>query len=89
MRTWIEINKKNLIHNLTEIKGLIGEGVKLMSVVKANAYGHGLLQIASIANDYADWFGVDSIKEAIKLRESGIKKDILILGYTVCLLHGF
>lgn len=54
-----------------------------MSVVKSNAYGHGLPQIASIAKDYCDWFGVDSLDEALALKEQAIGKPILIMGYTI------
>ena len=58
--------------------------VKLMAVVKANAYGHGLVEVAKIAaRSRADWLGVDSIDEAIKIRKAGIKAPILIMGYTL------
>jgi len=82
MKTWVEISKNNIIHNLKTFRSIIGPEVLLMSVVKANAYGHGLAQAADIAKDYCDWFGVDSIDEAMALREQGIDKPILILGYT-------
>ncbi len=55
-----------------------------MSVVKSNAYGHGLVEVAKILNKKlvgVDWFGVDSIDEALLLKQVGIKKPILILGY--------
>lgn len=70
--------------------------VKLMAVVKANAYGHGLIEVAKIvegsstdpedpatAGRRADWFGVDSIDEAIRIRKAGINAPILIMGYTL------
>lgn len=82
MKTWVEINKAALNNNLAQFRNLIGPEVKLMGVVKANAYGHGLVEVAQIIADQVDWFGVDSITEALKLREVGIKKPILILGYT-------
>lgn len=82
MKTWIEINKKNLLHNLEQFKNLVGDSVKIMGVVKANAYGHGLAEVAGVISEKVDWFGVDSFTEAMKLREIGIKKPILILGYT-------
>jgi alanine racemase len=83
MKTWVEISKNNLIHNLQTFRSIIGPKVALMSVVKSNAYGHGLKEVASIARDYCDWFGVDSIDEALALKEQGIDKQILILGYTI------
>ncbi len=82
MKTWVEINKENLFHNLSQFKKLIGEKVKIMGVVKANAYGHGLAEVAGVISDKVDWFGVDSLSEALKLREIGLKKPILVLGYT-------
>lgn len=82
MKTWVEINKNNLLHNLEQFKNLIGDNVKIMGVVKSNAYGHGLTEVADIIFDKVDWFGVDSLAEALELREVGIKKPILVLGYT-------
>lgn len=52
-----------------------------MAVVKSNAYGHGLIEVASVAKSHADWFGVDSLDEALKLRKEGIEQPILVLGY--------
>lgn len=83
-KTWVEINKKALKNNVAQFKRLIGEQVKLMAVVKANAYGHGLVEVAKIVTTAgADWLGTDSIDEAIELRKTGIKTPILIMGYTL------
>ncbi len=83
-KTWIEINKKALQSNLGQFKKLIGNRIKLMAVVKANAYGHGLVEVAEIAvKSGAEWLGVDSADEAIRLKEAGINAPILILGYTL------
>ena len=83
-KTWVEVNKKALQGNIRQFKDLIGEKVKLMAVVKANAYGHGLNEMARIAVELGvPWLGVDSIDEAIGLRKAGIKTPILILGYTL------
>lgn len=67
-----------------------------MAVVKANAYGHGTAQVAkALVKSDADWFGVDSLREAEALRAAGAKKPILILGYTplsdmkAAVRHGF
>ena len=84
MRTWIEIDKKKAKKNYTTFRKLIGSKCKLMAVVKSNAYGHSLVDFSLLANDFGvDYFGVDSIVEAERLREVGIKKPILVLGYTV------
>ncbi|OGF21334.1 alanine racemase [Candidatus Falkowbacteria bacterium RIFOXYB2_FULL_38_15] len=81
MKTWIEINKKNLNSNLSQFRKLVGEKVKIMGVVKANAYGHGLVLTSKIIEKNVDWFGVDSLTEGLELRKNNIKKPILVLGY--------
>jgi len=79
---WVEISKDNLMHNLSVIRKLIGKEKKLMAVVKSNAYGHGMLEVARIATKGgADWLGVNSVEEGIELRDKGIQEPILILGY--------
>lgn len=82
LRSWVEVNKSALIHNLGQFKKLIKPRVKLMAVVKANAYGHGLIKTSKIlAKAGAKWLGVDSIDEALCLRKSNVKAPILVLGY--------
>ncbi len=81
-RTWAEIDTRALVHNLNIFKNKLGSK-KLMAVVKANAYGHSAKDLCPIIDQNgADWFAVSNIDEAIALREYGIKKPILILGYT-------
>ncbi len=83
-KTWVEIDKKSLQSNIKQFRELVGNDIKLMSVVKANAYGHGLIEVAKIAvHSGADWLGIDSVEEGIALRKAGIKTPILILGYTL------
>lgn len=83
-KTWVEINKKALQNNISQFQKLIGSKIKLMAVVKANAYGHGLTGVAKIAaRSGVDWLGVDSVDEAIEIRKAGIKAPILIMGYTL------
>ncbi len=82
-RAWLEINTKNLEHNIEEIKRVIPNKTKIMAIVKANAYGHGMIEIATQLNKIGiNDFAVASLSEAIELRENNIKGDILILGYT-------
>lgn len=84
VRTWIEVDKKALAHNLRALRSLLSPKTKFMAVVKSNAYGHGLIDFSrEIARGGADWLGVDSIVEATALRKAGIKKPILVLGYTL------
>ena len=83
LRTWIEVDTKALARNYRAFRKLIGPKVKLMSVVKSNAYGHGLIDFSKLMVELGvDWLGVDSIVEAVALRRAGIKKNILVLGYT-------
>ncbi len=83
LRTWIEINSDFLKQNILTFRNLVGKKTKLMAVVKSNAYGHGLWEFAKCSQKDVDWFGVDSFQEAKKLRKEGIKKPILVLGYTL------
>lgn len=81
-RTWAEIDIDALEHNFKILKDC-ANGTKIMAVVKANAYGHSATDIAPILeNCGADCFAVSNIEEALSLRECGIEKPVLILGYT-------
>ncbi len=83
-RTWVEIDTKALVHNMTVIQGLLPKGTKLMAVVKSNAYGHGIVGISQILEKkFASKFAVDSFEEAIILRKAGIKAPVLVLGFTL------
>ncbi len=82
-KTWVEISALALKHNIATIRRVLSNGARLCCVVKANAYGHGLLEVAQIcAENGADWLGVDSLEEGLKLRQNGLKTPILVLGYT-------
>ncbi len=85
LRVWIEINKKALLHNVSVLKKIIGKNTNFCAVVKSNAYGHGLSTISQILENEKDvnMLAVDSITEATRLRDAGIKKPILVLGYTL------
>ena len=81
-RTWAEIDIDAIKHNFNLIK-TESKNKKVCCVIKADAYGHGAVQLAKIySNLGADLFAVSNIEEAIQLRENNIDKDILILGYT-------
>ena len=84
-RTWAEIDINNLKYNYQTIKKMLPSNTKTCCVVKANAYGHGAQEIAkALQTEGADWFAVSNISEALEIRECGIKRPILILGYTPC-----
>ncbi|MCP2604995.1 alanine racemase [Candidatus Aminicenantes bacterium AH-873-B07] len=79
---WIEINSSAFKSNIDQFKNLIGANRKLLIVVKANAYGHGIIEISRLATNYgADWLGVNSIEEGLIIKENKIDLPILILGY--------
>lgn len=81
-KTWLEIDSKKILSNLTFFRKKVGNDVWIMTVVKANAYGHGLLEIANILKKEKNLiFGVDSIDEALALKKFGIKNPIMILGF--------
>lgn len=78
-RTYAEINLDHLAHNFSEIKRVGGEGRFLCPMVKANAYGHGDIQLAKhLENLGASHLGVCLIEEGILLRNQGLKSEILV-----------
>jgi len=78
----VEIAKRALVGNIGEFRRLIGPRRKFLAVVKANAYGHGLLEVAGIAVAAGvDWLGVNSVEEGAALRRAGIAAPVLVLGY--------
>jgi alanine racemase len=81
-KTKVTISKSAVRNNIRVFRKLIGKKPMLMSVVKSNAYGHGIMTYAPFAEPFVDWFGVDSLAEARTLRQWGIKKPILVFGYT-------
>lgn len=82
-RTWAEISLDAIAHNYREIKSRVGDDAKLCCVVKADGYGHGAVELASLYEELgADFFAVSNIDEGIELRDAGIRLPILILGYT-------
>ncbi len=81
-RTWVEVDINALRHNFSAIKS-INPKTPIMAVVKANAYGHSVKDIAPVLQDIgADSFAVSNLEEALQLRDYGITRPILILGYT-------
>jgi len=79
--TWAEINLKNLEYNFNQIKRSVSPDTKIMVTVKADAYGHGSINISRrLSFCGVDYLGVASIDEGIELRRNNIKIPILILG---------
>ncbi|MEK7189170.1 MAG: alanine racemase [Patescibacteria group bacterium] len=80
MHAWVEISKRALLHNVAQFKSLI-RSAALIAVVKANAYGHGLAEVAGVIQDHADYLAVINLDEARTIREAGVHTPIIILGY--------
>ena len=82
-RTWAEVNLDAIAYNYKAIRKHIGNDVKFLGVVKADAYGHGSVQVGGLLQELgADYLAVSSIDEAMELRLNDITMPILILGHT-------
>lgn len=80
--TWAEVDLAAVERNLRRIRAKMPAGVKVMFVVKGNAYGHdaALCALAAQRSRAADWLGVSSVEEGVALRDAGARLPILILG---------
>ncbi len=77
-RSWVEVNLDNFSHNWGELKRLTGRTVKIMQVVKADAYGHGAIEISNMAlKNGACCLGVANADEGVQLRVGGIDAPVL------------
>ncbi len=78
--TWAEINLNSIRLNFNQVKRIVGNNVSTMTVVKADAYGHGAIEVSkTLINSGANMLGVATLEEALQLRESGIKEKIVLL----------
>ncbi len=81
--TWAEIDLSAYRHNIAELRRITRPGARLMTVVKADGYGHGAVPVATVALESgADCLGVARLHEAVELRQVGIEAPILIFGLT-------
>lgn len=80
-RTYAQVDLTAICHNIDAVLQKIPHGVKLLVVIKADAYGHGAVEVAKALRDRCDFFGVASVAEGVELRNAGIDKPILVLGY--------
>ncbi|MEA1900871.1 MAG: alanine racemase [Thermodesulfobacteriota bacterium] len=79
---WAEVDLKAIAHNIRELRRITNPKARFMAIVKANAYGHGIIEVArqSLENG-AEALGVANIEEGIQLRKAGINAPVLIFGY--------
>jgi alanine racemase len=81
--TWAEIDLKAIAHNVRALRRITNPSARLMAVVKANAYGHGVREVAQTAlKNGAELLGVARAYEGIELREAGFNAPILVFGHT-------
>lgn len=81
---WLEINLDAIAHNVRIIRQVVGKNTQIIAVVKANAYGHGAVEVSeTLLENGVTMLGVGVIEEGIVLREAGIKAPILICGLTM------
>ncbi|MDD5562331.1 MAG: alanine racemase [Thermoanaerobaculaceae bacterium] len=82
LTTWIEVSRGALAHNLSLFRGLLAPGTGLLAVVKANAYGHGIAEVAGVcAEQGVDMLGVHTADEVAALAKAGIGLPVLLMGY--------
>jgi len=81
LRTWVEIDLDALECNFDAVREALPENIKILAVVKANAYGHGAIGVAKFLEDKADYLAVAATDEALELRKNGVNCPILILGH--------
>jgi alanine racemase len=81
--TWVEVDLEAIAFNVRQIKEIVGPEVEVLTILKADAYGHGAITVARTAlNNGAYYCGVASVNEAVRLRNGGVDAPILVLGYT-------
>lgn len=80
--TIAEVDLKKMARNLHKVRERVGENVKLLTLLKANAYGHGAVPVGLYLqeNKLCDFFGVASVEEGLALREAGVTLPVLVLG---------
>lgn len=79
--TWVEIDTANLRHNLDEVRRIVGARPNILVPVKADAYGHGIIEISRALERWGvNYLGVSSVDEGMEVREAGVKLPVLIMG---------
>ncbi|MFT4550619.1 MAG: alanine racemase, partial [Verrucomicrobiales bacterium] len=81
-RCWAEIDLGALVHN-AGVAREAGGGSDVMAVIKADAYGHGMVGVGAALESSVDCFGVASVEEGMRLRSAGCKKPVMLLGAVV------
>lgn len=80
-RTQAKIDLDAVEYNCNNVRAKLPDGCRLLGVIKADAYGHGAVELAHSLDGKCDFFGVACIEEAVELKKAGVKAPVLILGY--------
>lgn len=78
--TWAEIKLDAITENIKKIRSNLNRRVKILAVIKADAYGHGMIEVTEKILPLIDYLGVATVDEGVLLREKGIKRPILVMG---------
>src|SRR5258708_1726728 len=79
-RSWVEVSRARIAANFQAIRKVVGDGVEVMPVVKADAYRHGAIEVSrTLEEQGARWLAVSNTEEGVALREAGIKARILVM----------
>ena len=79
-RSWVEVSRAQIAENFRKVRQAVAPGVEVMGVVKADAYGHGAVEVSRLlVADGATWLGVSSVDEGVSLRQAGIRTRILVM----------
>ena len=79
-RSWVEVSRAQIAENFRKVRQAVAPGVEVMGVVKADAYGHGAVEVSRLlVADGATWLGVSSVDEGVSLRQAGLGTRILVM----------
>ncbi len=79
-RSWVEISRERISRNFRAVRGVVGPDVEIVCVVKADAYGHGAVEVSRVLEaEGAGWLAVSSAEEGVALREAGLTARILVM----------
>ena len=80
MRSWVEVSLGTIRANYRAVRAVVGSGVEIMAVVKADAYRHGAVHVSrALEAEGAAWLAVSSVEEGVALRRAGIRSRILVM----------
>jgi alanine racemase len=80
-RSYLLVSREQIARNYRAVKAVVGSGVEVAAVVKADAYGHGALEVSrTVTAEGARWLAVSSVEEGVALRRGGIAARILVMG---------